>query len=484
MKCFPVKVRLTVWYGFSMAVILMAFCVAVDLAARKSLLDRLDAALREELREICVEIEISKTRAQFLEAAQSRFYRHDAYDFVVQDAQGAIVFSSAGVPDGSARQFPAASQSDIAVTYRVQTPVADVTETTPEFRVINANVQSGFGPLQVVALTSMAITSGEMAEIRSVLFWLYPASLIPAVLGGYLLASRAMSPIRELSEAARRFSINSLDARVPVTNPRDEIGILAGTLNGLMERLETAVREIQRFTGDASHELRTPIAALQAEAELALSRSRSPAEYIAALTVVVQEARRLGHLSDQLLVLSRNDAGCFLNGCDKSEPASLALLIQEVVEEFQPAAFRKDISVTLTCREFDAVTSQPVRVRQVVVNLLENAIKYSFSGSHVGVSLIAEADCVKMTVTDQGCGISDHDLPKVLERFYRADTGRSTEGSGLGLSIVKSHVDSMGGRIDIQSKLMEGTCVTITLPLSSSICDSQRMDAKHTMLIA
>ncbi|MFO0979164.1 MAG: ATP-binding protein [Planctomycetaceae bacterium] len=455
-----IRTRLTLWYGLSMAIVLIVFCFAIHIAAKTALLNRLDAALREELREICVEIEISATRTTFLEAANSRFYRHDAYDFLIVDDQQNVVFRSAGVSEEAVRPLMI-SLLERSVEDGCQT--ADV-DGAGACRVVQSDVESQFGSLNVVALTSMLVTSTEMAAVRSVLLWLYPASLIPSVLGGYLLASRAVLPIRMLSDAAKTISIHSLDARVPVSNPFDEIGVLATTLNGFLARLETAVHEIQRFTADASHELRTPIAALQAEAELALSRSRTPEEYIAALQVVVEEARRLGKLSDQLLVLSRNDAGC--HGADTSqvEIVDLEDLAGEAIDELRLKAAASGIFVKLDVPTPCRLVSEAGRLRQILINLLENAIKYSSEGSTVVVSLADGAAGTEVTVSDCGAGIAPAHLPHVFERFYRADSGRSTEGTGLGLAIVKSHVDSLGGSVSIQSRVGNGTIVSVLLP--------------------
>lgn len=446
-----------------MAIVLMVFCFAIDIAAKTALLNRLDAALREELREICVEIEISDTQATFLEAANSRFFRHDAYDFLIVDDQQNVVFRSAGVAEDA---VPPLSSHMLQSTTEKTCQTIEV-ETAGACRIVHSAVESKFGPLKVVTLTSMMLTSAEMTAVRSVLLWLYPASLIPSVIGGYLLASRAVLPICMLSDAARNISIRSLDARVPVTNPFDEIGVLATTLNGFLSRLETAVGEIQRFTEDASHELRTPIAALQAEAELALSRSRTPEEYVVALQVVVEEARRLGKLSDQLLVLSRNDAGCDTSDLLHKEVAGLQSLVEGVIDELRLKAAASGVFVKLDVQVNGSIAADSTRVRQILINLLENAIKYSPEGGPVVISIQEFDQSVEVSVADGGIGITPNHLPYVFDRFYRADSSRSTEGSGLGLAIVKSHVESLGGKVSIKSEVGRGTTVTFVLPRQS-----------------
>ncbi len=176
-------------------------------------------------------------------------------------------------------------------------------------RSAQSTFQSGFGSLRVFTVTSLQPFWMNCERLKRWRFACFPVGLVAAIVVGYLIAGRALAPVTSICETANSITIDSLDRRIEVPNPHDEMGVLARTLNSLISRLDRAVGEIKRFTADASHELRTPLAALKLEAELALRNDRSPQQYQAALSVIAEETNRLCRLADQLLNLSREDAG-------------------------------------------------------------------------------------------------------------------------------------------------------------------------------
>ena len=457
MNRLSIRCRLTLWYGAALAVVLLLFCIATFWSVKRTLVARTDAVLREELREICLEIEISTSEDLFAEAARSRFYHHDAYDFAVRRADGRIVFLSAGLQRADAGILFEAGLSDTVHFAGYETP------DDRGLRGAGVRQQSPFGLLEVMSVTALLPLSGELDSLQSIMLLLYPPSLLFALLGGYLLAGRALNPVRDLVVAANAISIDSLDQRVRVVNEHDEIGQMAGTLNALIARLESAVQEIKRFTADASHELRTPIAALRTEAELALSRYRTPAEYVRALHVVVAEATQLSRLADQLLELSRNDAGVPLS---RLSPVSLPDALDDVIERYQLMACEAGIGMDVECHLDCTVMADEVRLRQVFANLVENAIKYSNAGGQVSIRTEQHAEQVVVAIEDNGIGIAAEHVPHLFERFYRVDTGRSsaTGGTGLGLAIAHAAVRAFDGEIVIHSELHRGTTVAVRLP--------------------
>ncbi|MCX7389027.1 MAG: HAMP domain-containing sensor histidine kinase [Planctomycetales bacterium] len=457
MKNLSIRWKLTLWYGFAVSVTLFAFGIILLILTRQQLLNRTDAALREELRELALEVEITPSEADFRLSTAKRFFHHDIYDFVVVHENGATVFLSSGLSDRDvAAILPDRSSSVIRHETR------DVPESGP-FRIAGLSCDSSFGRLTVCAVTSLKPLMGEMYVLQMVTAILLPLAVASALAGGYFLASRVLAPVNAIVEMANSVTIDSLNCRVEVHNPRDEIGRLAATLNSLIERLELAVHEIKRFTADASHEIRTPLAALRMEAELALRAGRSPEQYKFALRVVVDEATRLGRLADQLLSLSRHDAG--IVECVRAS-VHLDAILQDVVEQLQPMASHHGVLLKAARIQPCQVHGDDVGLRQVVYNVVENALKFTNNGGTVVIQCTTRQGTVVCEVVDTGVGITDEHLPHIFNRFYRVDSSRHSEsgGAGLGLSIARTIVLAHGGTIEICSRPNTGTTVSICLP--------------------
>ena len=457
MKNLSIRWKLTLWYGSAVSVTLFAFGVILLVLTRQQLLNRTDAALREELRELALEVEITRSEADFQLSADKRFFRHDIYDFAVVRGNGDTVFLSSGLSDRSV----AAILPD-----RFFSEIRHETHDVPGlglFRIAGLSCDSAFGRLTVLAVTSLKPLTGEMYALHLVMAILLPSAIASALAGGYFLANQALAPVNAIVEMANSVTINSLNRRVEVHNPRDEIGRLAATLNSLIERLELAVNEIKRFTADASHEIRTPLAALRMEAELALRADRSPEQYKSALQVVVNEATRLGRLADQLLSLSRLDSDMI--ECVRA-PVQLDAMLQDVVEQLQPMASDQRVLLKAAGIQPCQVHGDDVGLRQVVYNVVENALKYTNSGGTVTIQCTTLQGTVVCEVIDTGVGITDEHLPQIFNRFYRVDSSRHSEsgGAGLGLSIARTIVLAHGGTIEVCSRPHTGTTVSICLP--------------------
>ena len=232
----------------------------------------------------------------------------------------------------------------------------------------------------------------------------------------------------------------------------------------MIARLERSFREIQRFTADASHELRTPIAVIRTEAEVALNEPLDDPEKQSLLSNVLEECERLAHITEQLLTLSREDAG--LGGAPR-EPVDLGAMAEEVSEVMRPLAAAKNQQLLVETNGRVVVSGDPARLRQVFYNLLDNAIKYTPEHGRVDLSVQPVDSTGQLTVRDTGIGIAPEHQPHVFERFYRVDKARSRAegGSGLGLSIVESIVTAHGGQVEVQSVPGEGTIFQINLPM-------------------
>ncbi len=314
-------------------------------------------------------------------------------------------------------------------------------------------------------MTSPAEANHVLEMLRTVLFIAVPLMLVVAGGAAYWLAGRALAPVSALDQAARTVTVKSLDQRLPVTNPNDELGRLTATINDMLARLEQSFVEMRRFTADASHELRTPLAVLRLEVEQALDKPLTHGQVQEVLVSVLEECDRLTKLTEQLLALARRDAKSAVH---RHEDFEIGPLVAGVVETLRPLAEAKDLS--LACRfETASVRGEPESLRQAFVNLIDNAIKYTASGS-VNVSVESSEEVVVIRVVDSGEGIAAEHLPRVFERFYRVDKARSREmgGTGLGLSIARSVVEAHGGTITMESTPGRGTTCTVTLPRSDS----------------
>lgn len=280
--------------------------------------------------------------------------------------------------------------------------------------------------------------------------------------GGWFLAGRALRPVEEISAAASRISAGRLSERIDVTETESELGRLAAVLNSTFARLESSFAQQQQFTADASHELRTPIAVIIAEAQMALARERAAGEYRGSLETCLDAAQQMRRLAGSLLELARYDGG--QESIDR-QPLDLAELVRSCVDLITPLARERGLSVSAelsTAR----VSGDADRLMQVVTNLLTNAIAYNRPGGTIRVATRPMAGAAVVEVADSGIGISAEDLPHVFERFYRVEKARSrSEGHhGLGLAITRAVVEAHGGTIEVASTAGVGSTFTVRLP--------------------
>lgn len=463
MKRLSIRWRLTLWYASALAVILIGFCVVLLLMVRQQLMSRTDASLHEEIQELSLEIQLAQTHEEFTNRLHVRFFRHDTNEFVATDEQGKVVFSSAGLlPDQVKSLIPPVAIPAHADSH-VQFFSRDLDASHP-YRVALTVAAGPGGRVLIQTLTPLKPLYDDLQMLVLIMAVLVPIGILLALSGGAFLATRALAPVEQIVNVAAGITISELDKRVEVANPHDELGRLALTLNSLIAGLEKAVDEIQRFTADASHELRTPLAVLRSAAESALRKPRSTAEYEQTLQVIVGEATRLGRLTDQLLHLSRHDAG--LAEC-RQESVPLDAVLSDVVDQLRPMARARDVSLELAELQSCDVKGDDIRLSQACFNVIENAIKYTPAGGTVSVECTIRQAMSTIRICDTGIGIAAEQLPRVFDRFYRVDASRSSGGAGLGLSIARTAVQAHGGEINIESQAGQGTTVTIELPATA-----------------
>jgi signal transduction histidine kinase len=296
------------------------------------------------------------------------------------------------------------------------------------------------------------------------LFWAIPALLAVSALGGYFMSRRALKPVDRLTAAVRSISIGNLSERLPIRGPRDELQRLAETSNEMLARLEAAFVQIKRFTADASHELRSPLSYVQTVAEYALrDRSLQP-ETREAFEEILAESREATHLLEDMLVLARADAG---QTDMRFEPTDLAELVEDVCERARGAASAKRhaLIVHRTNGAHCIVQGDRSSLRRLLWTLVDNAIKYTPEGGHVEVELEHAGAEAMLSVRDSGIGIPKDLLPRIFERFFRADPARSqVDGTGLGLAIAKWIADVHHAELRVESTEGEGSAFTVVFP--------------------
>ena len=313
-------------------------------------------------------------------------------------------------------------------------------------------------------LVGRRLTSGITGTDLSV-GWLVLGSVFVLTLGlggSWFIVASALRPVGKISVAAAKISSGDLSQRISVTETESEFGQLADVLNSTFARLEAAFAQQKQFTADAAHELRTPLTALISEAQITLARERAVSDYKEALGASLDIAQQMRRLTDSLLELARLDAGQERLTRQKID---LSAVVEDCVKQAIPVANPRQLQFLCDFAPAEAF-ADPERMKQVVTNLLTNAIHYNRDGGKIRVTTSVEAHAVFLTVADTGRGISEADLPHVFERFYRADKSRSSGGLGLGLAITKAIVTAHGGTIEVASEKNVGTKVSVRLPSS------------------
>ncbi|HXM38702.1 MAG TPA: ATP-binding protein [Gemmatimonadales bacterium] len=311
----------------------------------------------------------------------------------------------------------------------------------------------------------------RLEQLLSTIVIAFVVGIVPAVLVGRWIAGRALEPVdRMITEVREITDGRSLHRRLALPMERDELGRLAETLNQMMTRLERSFAALRRFTADASHELKTPLTVVRAGVERAITRPDLPQETLAALEETLQEVNRMTELLDSLLTLARADEG---RADLHREPVDLRSIIEEVGETGELLAEHAGVAIEIRMPPDPVVLAvDQSRVRQLALNLIENAVKYTPRGGNVSVQLAASDGRVLLAVADTGIGIAPGDLPHVFDRFWRADSARTRTGdrpgTGLGLAICKWIAEAHGGTIEVQSRPGRGTTFTVTLPLGEA----------------
>jgi heavy metal sensor kinase len=323
------------------------------------------------------------------------------------------------------------------------------------------------GEYVLVVLFSLRQPEEFLETIRYAFALIIPLGILLAGWGGYFLAQKSLSPVVSMSQQASRIDATNLHDRLAVANERDELGLLAGSFNQLLDRLARSIDQQRRFMADASHELRTPVAILRGEADVALSRpERPPNEYRESLQILREEARRLSQIVENLFTLTRADAGNY--PLTKGQ-FYLDELLAECVRAARTLAAAKNIRLDIRSEEELLVEADEGLVRRMILNLIDNAIKFTSPGGSVSVKAQREETRYLVAVQDTGTGIPAELQSRVFERFFHADKARTHHtdagtGAGLGLAISRWIAEAHEGTLNLSSSNADGSVFVAYLP--------------------
>lgn len=458
-----VRVRLTMWYVLVFGVLLSAFSLAVYLALSKSLYARLDLALANAARTAAnsFQIETDEREGDAAAGALDTLTTLQLPDLYVAIYQGERLLASSYPSD----QPPVPPEASA---------ISSTGDEQPIFRTVvgygNEGARQVLLPLStaggeyVIFITEpLHDLNEQLGAIRRIFYFGLPAALLAAGVGSFLLARKSLAPVVAMSNQAERISARNLHERLRVRNADDELGHLASVFNELLSRLDRSFESMRAFMADASHELRTPLSIIRGEADVALSQKRDSAEYQATLAIIQDEAKRLSRLVDDMLELARADAG--------QRPLHItAFYLNDLVDECcraaQVLAAQKGLSLSMEPAPDISFQGDEDILRRMLLNLLDNAVKYTPAGGSVVVSLKPESGAVKIGVSDTGIGIPAEVVPQIFERFYRISKARSRAagGSGLGLSIARWAAEAHKGSIQVTSRPAQGSTFTVILP--------------------
>jgi heavy metal sensor kinase len=390
----------------------------------------------------------------FIEAA-TRYYQ-------VYDANtGRLLVQSAAFDPLGLHYTPAEVQ-----TFRDRSRVYDMHTDEGRVRISSSPISPAPGEAYLLQVgLPLDPIDGGLARFLRFLVWSVPVGLLVAVVTGRWMAGRALAPLGRLAAATRTISVADLRQRLQVRGVGDELDEVADAFNETLTRLDQAVGEMKQFSAALAHELRTPLAALRGEAEFALLHASSPEQFRRGLASQLEELDKLARLINQLLTLARAEAGEIPLARD---PVDLAALGATVVEQLEPVARAGDVELACEASENVVVTGDAGWLERLLLNLLDNAIKFTPARGRISLRVSRENGAARLDVRDTGVGIAPDALPHLFERFYRVDPARSrhADGAGLGLALAKWIADRHGATIAVTSRPGEGSTFTVHLPLA------------------
>ena len=433
--------RLTLVFVLIIALIQTVFCSSLYLWVRNGL-------EREQDRKLSAQVRVFSERV-VEESEEVRQGVHPSLAAVLEASMPGVEFEAEVRDSGGKVLFVSEGYARDRAGYRSQERSAE----GPGGR--------AFAVRMLLSDESVRRSLGELLQ--------YFAAFGPLVLAlswfvGLLFVRRTLTPVEEMRRQAERISRSNVSERIPVPASTGELRDLANTLNDMLDRLERAMQDLQNFAADAAHELRTPLATLRATMETAVQEASATEEHAALIGTVYEEIARMNRIVSDLFTLAKLDMRQYAL---QKERVRLAPLLEEARELWQPAAAERGIEIRREGPDVE-LPGDPVALRRVFMNLVENAVKYNRDGGRITLSTELLDGWVRIRVIDTGLGIAPEHLPHLFKRFYRIDKGRSRESgnAGLGLAICRSFVEAHEGKITVSSVPSQGTTFTIDLPAS------------------
>jgi signal transduction histidine kinase len=486
-----VRFRLTLWYLALLALILIGFGLTVYYAQQSYISAQFDSLLRTRIQQIALTYDASTKRLDITQPVLEKptITKISAATRGLNSGEVAVLFNQQGQALQELGDVTPASFTEITgLTLKASGDVtrgfpAHLPDASLTYTVSGKSTDYGFVSMpilqrqQVVAYLTFGAPSNVAQQLRALATTLLVVGalvLLLAAVGGFWLANRAMRPVQAIAGAAEQIGAGDLSRRLALKR-RDELGELAGAFDHMLDRLENAFIRQRRFTADASHELRTPLTIIELEADRLLDQPDTTERQRAALTLIQQERQHMARLVDDLLFLARGDAGYV--GV-RHEIVHLDELVLEVVERFAPLSAQRHARIEVDALPDLTVRGDRLYLARMLGALVENALKYGVKdGVCVRIALAQRerdgAEWAYLTISDDGPGIAAEHLPRIFERFYRADTARThaltsiheRAGSGLGLAIARGIAQAHGGDIALHSDVGQGVVCAIALPL-------------------
>lgn len=452
-----ISLRLTIWFGCAFFAGWVLFGVSMWANLSHTLKNERHQTLArrlERLEQLLVKDQPETPTARY----------QDFADFAHATGNGLVEVLH---PDGT-KFYPSASAAAAAFPWPKFQPdnpnlFMTVTSEGQPYWVIAQTFSLAGRPLVLIAAAPEA---GNLLVMDSFLWGLFasaPLLLLISCAGGYWVSRRALKPVDRITATARSISISNISERIPVSQTGDELQRLSETCNAMLDRLESSVNQIKRFTADASHELRGPLSFTRTVAEIALKNPQADSESRQALQDIVDEVAKAAILLEEMLTLARSDS---LPVTLPRALVNLTALLKEVCDMTQPIVKQHGLRL-LACQDHDPVMvlGDASALKRLIWILLDNALKYSKPDGTISVRISTVSGQAKIAIHDTGIGISPADLPFVFDRFYRADPSRGlVEGNGLGLAIAKWIADTHQAELSVTSEVGKGTCFTISFP--------------------
>lgn len=452
---FPIKLKLTIWYTFLLVAVIVVFSVAIYFSLQKMIIISEDALLKTQVNQVVSNLDIENGK---IKSGEEPFYANTSLYGALYSYPDMTLLES-NLSAEVLKTYESGGM-DFIDKYRTIKIGYD------SWRVYSNRVRYNG---KIIGIIVLAQPLNLLNVAMKNLFLLYlisvPATIIIAIVGGLFLASRSLKPVDRMTKVAYEISMGDLSKRLNIPYTNDEIGRLARTFDAMIDKIDDSFKRQRQFTNDASHELRTPIAVIQSQAESALNFSHSEDEYRSALATILSEAKHMGKLVSDLLFLARSDSRA-----EKlhMEELNFGELVEGIVAVLKPIAQDNGIDLKVIENGDFIVRGDQTHLTQLLYNIIDNAIKYTLPDGEIKISVEKKGKFVKTSVRDTGIGIPEEHLPHIFERFYRVDKARSREngGTGLGLSICQWIASAHGGKIEVFSEVGKGSTFVIWLPSS------------------